>query len=107
MTSPTVWWTSSLVMCNLVDHVPDQEQTPASRRLQPFQLGLQVRHFLIGSRVTDPALIVDAHRQIHTRREYLDNHRHLGPIPVTMLHGVHRRLGPGGLEPLEALLRKT
>src|SRR5215208_6495063 len=92
---------------HLVDHVLDQEQPPAPGRLQTLQLGLQVRHLLVGLGNRTPTLVSDTHRQVRLRREHLDLDGHLRFVLVAVLHGVHRRLGHGGLEPLQALSLKT
>src|SRR5918998_4511370 len=54
---------------HLVDHVLDQEQTPAPRRLRALQLGLQVRNLLVGVRDRAFALVCDIHEQGPVRRE--------------------------------------
>src|SRR5215208_4275063 len=92
---------------HLVDHVLDQEQPPAPGRLQTLQLGLQVRRLLVGVGDRAAALVGDAHRQIRLRREHPDLDGYLRTVVVAVLHGVHRRLGHGGLEPLQALSLKT
>src|SRR5215217_3680492 len=92
---------------HLVDHVLDQEQSPAPGRLQTLQLGLQVRRLLVGVGDRAAALVGDAHRQIRLRREHPDLDGYLRTVVVAVLHGVHRRLGHGGLEPLQALSLKT
>src|SRR5215217_1454629 len=92
---------------HLVDHVLDQEQPPAPGRLQTLQLGLQVRRLLVWVPDRAAALIGDTHRQVRLRREHLDLDGHLRFVLVAVLHGVHRRLGHSGLEPLQALSLKT
>src|SRR5215216_4025822 len=92
---------------HLVDHVLDQEQSPAPGRLQTLQLGLKVRRLLVGVGNRIPTLVGDAHRQVRLRREHPDLDRHLRIVLVAVLHGVHRRLPHGGLEPLQALSLKT
>src|SRR5215208_3174112 len=92
---------------HLVDHVLDQEQPPAPGRMQTLQLGLQVRRLLVWVRDRAATLIGDTHRQVRLRREHLDLDGHLRFVLVAVLHGVHRRLGHGCLEPLQALSLKT
>jgi hypothetical protein len=41
---------------HIVDHVLDQEQAPAARRLHTLQLGLQVRRFGIEGRWPAPLI---------------------------------------------------
>ena len=85
----------------LVDHVLDQEQTPAARLLQPRELGVEIRQSrprrpgrrapssVIRTTSTPPAAstsIVD---------------RELRAALVAVLDRVHRRLGDGRLQLLE------
>src|SRR5829696_77968 len=44
-----------------------------------------------------------AHNEIPVHNEDLYLYRHLCSVLVAVLHGVHRRLGHGGLEPLQVL----
>src|SRR5215204_3484384 len=92
---------------HIVDHVLDQEQSPAPGRLQALQLGLQVRRLLVGVGNRSSTLVGDTHRQVRLRREHLDLYGYLGTVVVAVLHGVHRRLRHGGLESLQALSLKT
>src|SRR5215210_3646469 len=91
---------------HLVDHVPDQEQTPAPRRLLALQLGLQVRSLRVRARWRTTTPVDDAHQEALRKKVYLDLDRDFGYVPVAVLHGVHRRLGHGGLESLQGPLRQ-
>src|SRR5918998_618395 len=90
----------------LVDHVLDQEQAPAPRSLRARQLGLQVRNLRVRARWRTTTPVDDAHQETLLQAPYLDHDRDFGSVPVAVLHGVHRRLGHGGLEPLQGSLRQ-
>src|SRR3954454_5074539 len=91
-------------LARLVDHVLDQEQPPAARALQPRELGLDVRLLALAglgrrgraAEVGD----LDAHAPVTGQHAHAD--RAVGAVLGAVLHGVHRRLADGGLEPLEA-----
>src|SRR5215216_3084651 len=92
----------------LVDHVLDQEQPPPPRRLHALQLGLQVWHLCgVRARWRAATPVDDAHQEAFLQEPYLDLDRDFGYVPVAVFHGVHRRLGHGGLESLQGLLRQS
>src|SRR5215218_3504012 len=91
---------------HLVDHVPDQEQTPAPRRLLSLQLGFQVRNLRVLSRWRTATPVDDAHQEALLQEPYLDLYRNVGVVSVAVLHCVHRGLSHSGLESLEGLLRQ-
>src|SRR5690242_11879124 len=80
---------------HLVNHVLDQKQTPAARRLEFSQLGLDVRRFILlwRGQLAGAAFVADAHGDGLIRRTNLEGHRQFRVIVVAMLHGVHGRLG--------------
>src|SRR5215217_40548 len=88
----------------LVDHVLDQEQSPAPLRLRALQLGLQVRCLRVRARWRTTTPVDDAHQETLPKKVYLDPDRDFGHVPVAVLHGVHRRLGYSRLESLEGSL---
>src|SRR4029450_1246085 len=85
----------------LVDHVLDEEQAPAPRRLQPGQLGLDVGGLDLREGALAP-LVGDAHLHVGPVGDHADLDRELGPVAVAVLDGVHGRLADGRLEPLQA-----
>src|SRR5215218_10859594 len=89
---------------HLVDHVPDQEQTPAPRRLHALQLGLQVRSLRVRARWRTTTPVDDAHQEALRKKVYLDLYRDVGIVSIAVLHGVHRRLSHCGLESLQGPL---
>src|SRR5215218_5478887 len=70
---------------HLVDHVLDQEQTPASRRLHALQLGLYVRRLRVRARWRATTPVDDAHQEALRKKVYLDRDRDFGYVPVAML----------------------
>src|SRR5918998_6681470 len=88
---------------HLVDHALDKEQTPSSGRLHTFQLRLQIRYIPGLGRWWSTTTIGYAHHEVPIHNLDLHLYRHLRSVLVTVLHGVHRRLGHGGLEPLQGL----
>ncbi len=48
---------------HLIDHIFDQEQAPAARRLQPGQLGIQVGGFRLRNDLA-AAVVADANDQV-------------------------------------------
>src|ERR671912_2018189 len=91
---------------HIVNHVLDQEQAPAARRLLALQLGLKVRPLGVRVRWRAASPVDDAHQETFLQEPYLDLDRDFGVVPVAMFHGVHRRLGHGGLESLQRPLRQ-
>src|SRR5215217_5505977 len=90
----------------LVDHVLDQEQSPAAGTLYALQLGLQVRCLRVRARWRTTTPVDDAHQETLPKKVYLDLDRDFGGVPVAVLHGIHSRLGYGSFELLQALLRQ-
>src|SRR5918997_4783177 len=88
---------------HLVDHALDKEQTPSSGRLHTFQLRLQIRYIPGLGRWWSTTTIGYAHHEVPIHKLDLHLYRHLRSVLVAVLHGVHRRLGHGGLEPLQVL----
>src|SRR5215204_1217225 len=88
---------------HLVDHAIYKEQSPASGRLHAFQLRHQIRHIpgLLWWRATTSIGYTHLEVAIHDEDLYL--YRHLRSVLVAVFHGVHRRLGHGGLEPFQVL----
>src|SRR5919107_4341506 len=88
---------------HLVDHALYKEQSPSSGRLHAFQLRLQIRHIPGLGRWRPTATIGYSHQEVPIRNQDLYLYGYLRSVLVAVLHGVHRRLGHGGLEPLQVL----
>src|SRR5437867_4281777 len=85
----------------LVDHVLDQEETPAARLLQSRELRFEIGMRRLGD-LSAAAVIGDAHDHLGVHRDDLDPHGKLGASLVPVFDRVHRGLRHRGLEALEA-----
>src|SRR5215217_2883941 len=88
---------------HLVDHTLYKEQSPSSRCLHAFQLRLQIRRIPALGRWRPTTSIGYAHYEVLIFDEDNYLYRHLRSVLVAVFHGVHRRFGHGGLEPLQVL----
>src|SRR6185503_14077712 len=85
----------------LVNHLLDQEQTPAAGLLAAFELRLQIRLLRLGE-LAGVASVGDLHAQAIGRAEHANRDRQIGPVLVAVLHRVHRGLRDRGLQPLQS-----
>src|SRR5215212_10276001 len=88
---------------HLVDHTLYKEQSPSSGRLHTFQFRLQIRRIPALGRWRPTTPIGYAHHEVLILDEDHYLYGHLRSVLVAVFHGVHRRLGHGGLEPLQVL----
>src|SRR5215208_7570469 len=87
----------------LVDHTLYKEQSPSSGRLHTFQFRLQIRRIPALGRWRPTTPIGYAHHEVLIFDEDHYLYGHLRSVLVAVFHGVHRRLGHGGLESLQVL----
>src|SRR5215210_6119225 len=94
-----------VVTCDahLVDHPLDKEKSPSSGRLHTFQLRLQIRHIPGLGRWWSTATIGYAHHEVPILNEDHYLYGYLRTVLVAVFHGIHRRLGHCGFEPLQVL----
>src|SRR3954454_12190791 len=85
----------------LVDHVLDQEETPAARLLEARELRFEVGRLGVAGRPAD-ALVRDPDDERAVSNLDVDLDRQVLARLVAVLDGVHRRLGDRRLELLEA-----
>src|SRR5580658_8506293 len=82
-----------------VDHVADEEQSPAARTLVSVQLLDEIRFLLVAvAGVLVAAPVADGDGNVIATEGYLDLDRDLGAVPVAVFDRVHGGLGDRGLE---------
>src|SRR5262249_12289038 len=86
---------------DLVDHVLDEQEPPASRLLEPFQLRLEIGNLCLTGGAAE-RVVGDRDRQHASTCLDVDLDRELLATLVPVLDGVHRRLRDGGLQLLHA-----
>src|SRR5271155_5732651 len=88
-----------------VDHVADEEQSPAARALLAVELLDEIGLLLVGIAGAGDgigaALVADRDDDLVAVLRYLDLDRDLRAVAVAVLDRVHSGLGHGGLQPLE------
>src|ERR1039457_6173927 len=84
-----------------VDHVADEEQSPAARPLLALELRQQVRLFDRSGGGVLTAEVADGDDDVVAVLDHLDVHRDLRAALVAVLDGIHGGFGHGRLEPLQ------
>src|SRR5438093_6651762 len=85
---------------HVVDHVLDQEETPAARLLFAGELRLEIRPRGLGHRAV-AAAVRDADEQLVVGRQDLHADRHVLTEAIAVLDGVHRGFADRRLDPRE------